>query len=425
MRAAGAAGVTGVVLACGDNALPSPIPGAYDGVAILEPTTDALIVAVWSANSSRARVEVTAGGVALGGTDVILDPETGSAAVDLGGLAADTVYAITVTTDLGVKLGPHLARTAPRADDPRPIRLAVSADQDPSLPEFKSDLLDQLIALAPELYVSIGDFPYTDDGPPAITPAEYRARYAVLRTAPDVRRLHEAVGVRAIYDDHEFRNDWDAQGVAEEPARYAAAVQVWDEFFPLRDAVGDVRYRSWRWGANLECFLLDCRRFRSANAAPDTADKTMLGATQQAWLIAGLAASTATFKLVFTSIPLDFGVGDDHWASFTVARGVLFEAIATARIAGVLFISGDKHWFASHRHEFRLREIQVGPIARGLGTPPPARHGVLFRAVRPNVGVIDIAGDTLTITGLGVGGEHFYSETVTAEDLRPPPPRDL
>ena len=66
-------------------------------------------------------------------------------------------------------------------------------------------------------------------------------------------------------------------------------MQVWDEFFPVRGAVDDVRYRSWRWGANLECFLLDCRRFRSANADPDDAGKTMLGATQRAWFLDGIA----------------------------------------------------------------------------------------------------------------------------------------
>src|SRR5438270_9192176 len=113
-------------------------------------------------------------------------------------------------------------------------------------------------------------------------------------------------------------------------------MQVWDEFFPLRGAQGDVRYRTFRWGAHVEGFVLDCRRFRSANAAPDDADKTMLGATQLAWLLAALQAATAPFKLVFTSIPLDFGNGDDHWSSFTHERQILFDWIANRAITGVL-----------------------------------------------------------------------------------------
>src|SRR5439155_19001234 len=134
----------------------------------------------------------------------------------------------------GVVLGPLAVRTAPDPDDPRAVRLAISADLDPSS-EFATDLLDHVAAAEPDQYISIGDFPYTDNGPPAMTVGEYRARHAELRTAPRVRSFLRTVGVRAIYDDHEFRNDWDAHWVAEEPARYAAAMQVWDEFFPLRD----------------------------------------------------------------------------------------------------------------------------------------------------------------------------------------------
>jgi alkaline phosphatase D len=280
-------------------------------------------------------------------------------------------------------------------------------------------MFDALAAEDPELFISIGDFPYTDNGPPAQTVAQYRARHVEVRAHPPVRGLLEACGMRAIYDDHEFRNNWDASFVALEGARYAAAMQVWDEFFPLR-ATGEIRYRSWRWGAHLECFLLDCRRFRSANAAPDDAHKTMLGATQYAWLIAGVTSSSATFKLILTSVPLDFGEGDDHWAAFSTERDAMFAALIGT--PGVFFVSGDQHWFASHRHAFGIREMQIGPLARGIGVPGPAVPGVVFRAERYNAGLVEIDGDRLTFTGLGADGERFYSETVTADDLTPRTP---
>jgi alkaline phosphatase D len=277
-------------------------------------------------------------------------------------------------------------------------------------------MLDALAAEAPELYLSIGDFPYTDNGPPAQTVAEYRARHAEVRTHPPVRGVLEACGMRAIYDDHEFRNNWDAHFAATERDRYAAAMQTWDEFFPLR-ATGEIKYRSWRWGAHLECFLLDCRRFRSANAAPDDAQKTMLGAAQRRWLLDGVTQSSATFKLILTSVPLDFGVGDDHWATFTTERDAIFAALVGT--AGVLFVSGDQHWFAAHRHAFGIREMQIGPLARGIGVPGLMAPGVVFRAERYNAGLVEIDGDRLTFSGLGDDGRRFYSETVTAQDLTP------
>jgi alkaline phosphatase D len=194
-------------------------------------------------------------------------------------------------------------------------------------------------------------------------------------------------------------------------------MQVWDEFFPQRAPVGEVRYRSWRWGAHLECFLLDTRRFRGDNAAPDDARKTMLGAEQLRWLIDGVTRSTATFKLVLTGVALDFGLGDDHWSSYTTERDAMFTALLG--IAGLLFVSADQHWFAAHRHAHGIRELQVGPLGRGLGMPEGAPAGVVFRAVRYNAGVIDIDGEQLTLTGLGEDGDTFYRETLTAAQLTP------
>jgi hypothetical protein len=406
-----AIGTTAWLVTCGDNDL---VDAAS---AVLDPDEDSIVVALWAARpGALAEVTASAGGRTVAGGQVILDGEIGR--LELGGLVRDTVHDVTVRV-AGHVLGVHRVRTAPRADDPRPVRVAISGDYDPN-PAFASGLLDALIAAEPEIVISIGDFPYTDNGPPAMTVPEYRARHLETRTHPGVRALHEACGMWAIYDDHEVRNDWDGRTRLEEPARYAAALQVWDEFFPQRAAVGEVRYRRWRWGAHLECFLLDCRRFRSANNATDDADKTMLGAEQHRWLIDGVMSSTATFKLILTSIPLGYGAGDDHWSSFRTERDAVFGALVGT--PGVLFASADQHWFAAHRHAFGIREMQVGPLGRGLGTPPPAVPGVLFRAVRYNVGLIDIAGDQLTLTGLGADGERFYQETVSAADLTPRAP---
>ena len=46
---------------------------------------------------------------------------------------------------------------------------------------------------------------------------------------------------------------------------------------------------------------------------------------------------------------------------------------------------------------------------------------MIFRAVRYNAGLIDVTSDALTVTGLGDDGSHFYSETLTADQLTPKP----
>lgn len=414
LRLAGA-GAAGLAIGCGDND-PSRPPGPHHASLVLEPDSGAFSVALWSSLSHSVAVSVRDSRNAEVLAAIVDLDAAGRAVLDVSDLEPSTTYTVEMLASGGTRLGPHTVRTAPRDDDARPVRLAVCADLDPS-PEFDSDLLLQLAAAAPELYVSIGDFPYTDNGPPAMTVAEYRARHAELRTTPKVRACFDTIAVRAIYDDHEYRNNWDAMFVAQEPERYAAAMQVWDEFFPVRGATGEIRYRSWRWGANVECFLLDTRRFRSADAAPDNALKTMLGETQHEWLVRAVQASTATFKLIFTTIPLDFATGNDAWNSFTTERDRLFGELVG--VSGVVFFSGDQHFFAAHRHAHGIREFQVGPLARGLGTPGPTAPGVLFRSVQYNFGLIDVTSDSLTVCGIAADGSCFYKEMLSAADLTP------
>jgi len=411
------AGATALWASCGDNLAAKP-PNDTIGSAIFEARSDSFIVSLWSTGAQMVTVEISD---ELGVVQSMLAPVIAQQArVAAAGLNPATEYAVTLLTDDGT-LMQHTVRTAPADHDASAVRIAVSADLDPQ-PANASDIFDQIIAADPDVFFSIGDVPYTDDGPDvAVTVDAYRQRHGLFRTAPYLRPWLEKMGLVAIYDDHEFRNDWDASRVADEPARFAAAMQVWDEFFPLRAIApaNDVRYRNFRWGANVECFVLDCRRFRGANDAPDDATKTMLGATQKAWFKAALAASTAPFKLVFTSVPLDYGIGVDHWAGYTTEREELLAWIKTNGTPGVLFLSGDQHYFAAYSHSYGLREFQVGPLRRGLGTPGPTGPGVLYRDVRFNFAVLDITADSLTISGVGPGGDVFYKETFSSAQLAP------
>ena len=125
-----------------------------------------MIAAIWS-RIAGAAVEIVArvAGQQVAAARLVLDGEIGRA--ELTGLLPDTVHEIAIDV-AGLVLGPHRVRTAPRADEGRPVRVAVLADCDPS-PEFASGLIDALAAAAPEIAISIGDFPYTDNGPPART----------------------------------------------------------------------------------------------------------------------------------------------------------------------------------------------------------------------------------------------------------------
>ncbi len=407
----------GWLVACGDNVSADPADSAS---AVFEIASDRFIVWIWAVTRGAAVARVSSADGVAAEQVVVLTGAAGIGVADIRGLAPDRDYTVEIELESGVVLGPHRVRTAPPDDMPSVVRFAVSADYDPSAPQFASNVLDGVIATQPAFFVSIGDFPYTDNGPVAVTLNEYRQRHLDARTHPPIRALHRACGCYSIYDDHEFLNNWDATYAAAKPQRLAAAMQAWDDFFPLRDAPPAVRYRRWRWGAHVECFLLDCRRFRSADAAADDASKTMLGATQLAWFLAALSASTATFKIVFTTIPLDYSANNsDDWTSFTFERQLIFDHLLQSGIAGVLFISGDQHWFASQSHAYGIREVQVGPLRRGLGRPPPPVPAVKFRYVGFNAGIVDVRATELTVSGVGPDGSVFYTETLSLEDLTP------
>lgn len=403
----GALGAARWLGGCGDAA---PLTGL---VLDVEPTR--ALVAVWSARAGAAEVRVErADGAPVAEARVTLDGR-GHGAVDLTGLAPATRYHARLRCSDGGAYGPLAFVTAPADDDPRPARLLVSADVDPSA-EFTSPIFDTIAAATPDLFVSLGDWPYADNGPPATTRDEYEERHAGARLEPRFAPWLAASSFRAIYDDHEFLNDWDGDNRAREPERHAAALAAWDAWFPRRTP--GPRYQRWRWGGLCECFLLDCRTHRSANRAADGPDKTMLGSEQRRWLVDGVLGSTAPFRLVFSSVPLDHGEGDDHWASFAHERDAILDELAAARVPGLLWLSADQHWFAAHQHRHRVRELQVGPLSRGLPVLPAPRPGVLARVAAYNVGVLDLApGPTLRFTALGADGATLYAESFTPADL--------
>ena len=413
LRVSGALAASAALPACGDD-WPPLAGGVFE--------VDATSAIVWAGGAPGELVELSLfardGGdhVLVGEARVELAADSGTAAVAFTGLAPATPH-VAKLVGPGATGEPFAFVTAPADDDERAVRLAWSADLDLD-PAYASPILDAAIGVAPDAFVSLGDWPYADNGPVALTLADYRDRHRRARADAGTQRWMQTTSFRCIYDDHEVRNDWDLGSWAREPDRHLAGLRAWDDYFPVRTATADVRYRRWRWGAHVEAFLLDTRRHRAPLADPDVAGKTMLGDAQRAWLVAGVLASRARYKLVFTTVPLDYGWGGDHWAAYTWERDTILDALAAGGATGVLFLCGDSHFFASHRVGRGAREYQAGPLARGVPDLAPFGGGELARVMTYNLGVLDVdRAGTLTVRCVDATGATRFSETLTPADL--------
>ena len=208
--------------------------------------------------------------------------------------------------------------------------------------------------------------------------ASYRIRHAQYKTDPDLQAMHAAAPWLCIWDDHEVSNDYaDDQSEKLEPdflARRAAAYQAYYEHMPLPARmlpVGSTAqiYTTLDFGRLARLYLLDDRQYRSHQACPkpgrggsnvvgrecaELADpaRTLLGATQEAWLASRFADSEARWNVLAQQsllCQLDNQVGPeetvwtDAWSGYPAARRRLLAALQSAGSRNPVVIGGDIH----------------------------------------------------------------------------------
>src|SRR5690606_5099717 len=68
-------------------------------------------------------------------------------------------------------------------------------------------------------------------------------------------------------------------------------------------------YRTYRWGKDLQIWLIEARDYRSPYEAPDSPEKTIWGLEQKAWFKKTVTESDATWKLLISPTPM---IGPDR-----------------------------------------------------------------------------------------------------------------
>ena len=170
-----------------------------------------------------------------------------------------------------------------------------------------------------------------------VTLSDYRRRYAQYRSDPDLKAMHGAHPMIAVWDDHELANDAWRDGAQNHgnskdvdegawAARREAAIQAWFEWQPVRGkpAGGRTRiYRDYRYGDLLRLIMLDTRIY-GRDPQPDISGtdgtrpsilkvlndgkRQMLGRRQQRWLRKQLKKRGTTWQVIGQQVllsPLD------------------------------------------------------------------------------------------------------------------------
>jgi alkaline phosphatase D len=284
-------------------------------------------------------------------------------------------------------------RTAPPAHAAEPrLRFAFGSCQHWEQGYFNA--YRHVVADDPDLVVFLGDYIYESSWGRELVRShgatepysleEYRARYTLYRTDPDLQAAHAACPWVVTWDDHEVDNDYaddhPEDGMEREAflRRRTGAYRAYYENMPLparmRPEGNRMRiYTHLDWGTLARFSVLDCRQYRSWQACPrpgrrggsNTVEiekcpklgapgRSMLGRAQERWLERTLADSRAAWNMVvqtttmaqFDQLP---GPGrrawTDGWDGYPAARQRFLDFVSTRKIPNPVVLGGDVHSF--------------------------------------------------------------------------------
>jgi alkaline phosphatase D len=164
----------------------------------------------------------------------------------------------------------------------------------------------------------------------------------------------------------------------------------------------------------------------------------MLGLAQRDWLLEGLARSTATWKVVATSVTLStpkpggkLAPGNDSWArgadgtGFQTELGMIINTILDRHVRNVVWLAADVHFAQVNVYDpdgdgiVDFHEFVCGPLsaAPGKALPPdPAfRPTTLYsEAGFMNFGLVTVNGASLNLDILDDAGVPRFTQTFQA-----------
>ncbi|MDA1477565.1 alkaline phosphatase D family protein [Bacillus changyiensis] len=229
--------------------------------------------------------------------------------------------------------------------------------------------------------------------------SQYRLRYSLFKTDPDLQAIHALTPWIVTMDDHEVENNYAGShsqyntSPADFLRQRAAAYQAFYEHIPIRSTAipngpDMVLYRRFCYGNLAEFHVLDTRQYRNNYPANETERlnpfRTILGSAQERWLYRGLSKSSTVWNMlaqqvVLAQIDRDPGpkveYSFDQWDGFPACRDRLFSAYKAYGIINPVVLTGDIHRHAASDLKADFNDIHSKTIGTELITTSIASDG--------------------------------------------------
>lgn len=193
-----------------------------------------------------------------------------------------------------------------------------------------------------------------------VTLEDYRRRYALHRSDPDLQVVHQQHPFICVWDDHESANNsWQNgaenhnEGEGDWAERRAQAIQAYFEWLPIREQAQDQQiWRGFRYGDLVDLLMLDTRLWgrqeqgELGEGPTLDPDRQILGADQEAWLADELQSSTARWRIIGQQVmmgQLGLATNPDQWDGYPAARERFFDVLESMGIGNVVVLTGDIH----------------------------------------------------------------------------------
>jgi alkaline phosphatase D len=340
-------------------------------------------------------------------------------------------------------------KTAPKPTASKTIRFAVTGDSDPVRvnghnywnKDGSNDwaTYKAMTREKNDFNVNLGDTIYSDAEtdlgfPLAFSVAQKRAKYRLGLTYPNFTGLRQSGPVYNQWDDHEFVDDFTPKSEdcdvgsifsnsysCDIPSIHKAGVKAFREYMPVTYSAQDGTYRSFRWGKNLQIFILDERTFRDIRAseikqnpsAPEPTahvcdtngnddvapripqrirnlfalvypslgtpispaclaaledpNRTMLGKRQYETFTNAIKNSTAKWKVIINEVPMmEFGINPyDDWEGYEAERERLLTFLRDS-VKNVAIVTTDFHTNWVNDARIKTYPENGGPVPSGV-----------------------------------------------------------